>query len=921
MTNEPGLTTSVAPGSSFLEAAAALIIARAQPVDLSDVVVLVPNLYAIPALQRALQRLANAPSLLLPTITTLDLWAKTTSISHAIVPESRRLALLYGALRKSGWFSGIDLWRVAADTLSLINDCGRHGIALPHDADDFQRVVRQALRATDNHAVQFEARLVHELWRALQSNADNEIDEPGAHVLRLAKLAQQANRPLYVVGVSDTAKAEEAFLQRYAQRQPVTIIAVGDAASCAASPLFAMLSCAWNTTESAHPLRDRAATFRAQYESNPGLSRLSLFAGQSLEQEAQAVAVTVRRWLFEGKRSIAIIAQDRLTARRARALLERDNILIADESGWTLSTTTASSVVVGWLELIATDFHFRNLVDLIRSPFMLSNISQPERDALTSELETLLVAADYIEGIKRLRHILERPGLSPNLVRITQLISQSASLFTRKSRSLPRWLGILLQSLGRLEVTASLDADAAGEDLLRLLRSLEAELDGDSETYSFAEWRRWLEQQLENANFRDVGIDSSIVLTHLGLSDGRAFDGVVILGADADHLPSANEPALFNESVSNQLGLPSWAARRDLERQRLMHLIAHSGSVFITWQGTKDGEANLSSAYWAQLMVFQRLAYDRDLVDRELSTMMEFLARSRSVAAPISAPVLSMPQPRAPGLLPQRLSAYDYGSLIACPYQFFVRRMLGLRASDEVVEALEKKDYGEIVHDILSQFHPRFPFVGNHSDADLISALHGITLAVFDSAPDADYFSRAWRLRWEAIIPAYIEWQREREQQGWRWQSAEILQERPMVLAAGQRVQLRGRLDRIDSRRGDDGEEQFAVLDYKTGNHVAIKKRAENPDEDSQLPFYAMISEPIPAELAYVGVDNAPVKIFAMAGAVFDITSTHRARLEQTMNSIAAGANLPAHGVDAVCDYCEAQGICRRRYWEDGNGG
>ena len=142
-----------------------------------------------------------------------------------------------------------------------------------------------------------------------------------------------------------------------------------------------------------------------------------------------------------------------------------------------------------------------------------------------------------------------------------------------------------------------------------------------------------------------------------------------------------------------------------------------------------------------------------------------------------------------------------------------------------------------------------------------------------------------------------------------------------MVLAAGQRVQLRGRLDRIDSRRGDDGEEQFAVLDYKTGNHVAIKKRAENPDEDSQLPFYAMISEPIPAELAYVGVDNAPVKTFAMAGAVFDITSTHRTRLEQTMNSIAAGAKLPAHGVDAVCDYCEAQGICRRRYWEDGSGG
>ena len=921
MTNEPGLTTNVAPGSSFLPAAAVQIIACAASADLSDVVVLVPNLYVIPALQKALQRAANAPTLLLPTITTLDLWAKSSAISHAIIPESRRLALLYGALRKSGWFSGIDLWRVASDALALINDCGRHGVALPHDAADFQRVIRQALRATDNHAIQFEARLVHELWRALQTNAENEIDEPGAHVLRLAQLAQQANRPLFVVGVADTTQAEDAFFRRYAQRRPVTIIAIGEPESCAASPLFALLSCAWNTAQSAQPLIERAAAFRAKHDLNPISNNLGLFSAQSLEQEAQAVALTARRWLFEGKRSIAIIAQDRLTARRARALLERNNILIADESGWTLSTTTASSVVMGWLELIATDFHFRNLLDLVRSPFLLSNIAQSEREALTSELETLLVASDYIGGINRLRPILERPGLSPNLDRIARLLLQSANLFTRKPRSLARWLSLLMQSLERLEVTDSLGADAAGADLLRLLRSLEAELDGDSETHSFAEWRRWLDQQLENASFRDVAIDSPVLLTHLGLTDGRAFDGVVILGADADHLPSTKETALFNESVSNQLGLPSGAARRALERQRLMLLIAQSGAVFITWQGAKDGEANLPSPYWAQLRVFQRLAYDCDLIDRELPAMMEFLARSQSVAVPITAPVLSMPQPHAPGLLPQRVTAYDYGSLIACPYQFFVRRMLGLRASDEVVEALEKKDYGELVHRILSQFHQRHPLVSNQADADLIAALHAITLAVFSDAPAEDYFSRAWRLRWEAIIPAYIEWQREREQQGWVWQATEISQERPLALATGQSVQLRGRLDRIDSRRDDDGAEQFAVLDYKTGNHTAIKKRAENPDEDSQLPFYGMIAESIPAVLAYVGLDDAPVKTFAMKGEVVDVIAMHSSRLEQTLNSIAEGANLPAHGVDAVCNYCEAQGICRRRYWEGGNGG
>jgi len=42
-----------------------------------------------------------------------------------------------------------------------------------------------------------------------------------------------------------------------------------------------------------------------------------------MEQEAQAADVQVRRWLLAGKTSIAVVVQDRLVARRLRALLER----------------------------------------------------------------------------------------------------------------------------------------------------------------------------------------------------------------------------------------------------------------------------------------------------------------------------------------------------------------------------------------------------------------------------------------------------------------------------------------------------------------------------------------------------------------------------------------------------------------------
>ncbi len=916
MPSEPGLTTSVAPGSSLLQTSAALIIGREPRLDLSDLVVLVPNLYVVSAMQQALHRAAGASAVLLPAITTLESWAKSVALAKSIVPESRRLALIHSALRKSAWFGNMDLWRVAADILALVNDCARHGIQLPQDVDDFQRVIRQALRATENHAVQFEARLVHEIGRALQRLEANEIDAPGGHALRLATLAQEADKPIFAVGLMELSKAEEAFFERYSRRQAVSIVNPGDAASSAESPLFAMLSSAWNTAASSDSLLQRAHMFQANHRSNPCLNRLGLFPAQSLEHEAQAVAMTLRRWLFEGKKSVAIIAQDRLTARRARALLERDAILIADESGWTMSTTTASSAVMGWLELIATDFRFRNLFELIRSPFIVAALTTAERQALAGELESLLISANYVDGQGRLRNILERPGVSPTLSRIALLLVANANLFTRKSQTLANWLSLTLTSLERLNVIQSMRLDAAGADLLLLLRTLQAELSDETEPYAFSDFRRWLDRQLENASFRDTTIDSSVVLTHLGLTDARAFDGVIILGADAEHLPSVAQSALFNESVSHQLGLPSQRERQNLERRRLMHVIANSGATFITWQGKKDGEANLPSSYWAQLMVFQRLAYDHDPIDYDLLRMLDRLGKS----AQGDHPALSMPRPSAPELFPERLSAYDYGSLVACPYQFFVRRMLRLRASDEVLEALEKKDYGELVHRILSQFHQQYPIVGNHADAELNTEMHLISQTVFAAAPPGDYFARAWRLRWEAVIPAYLEWQREREQEGWRWQSGEITQEQTMRLASGQSVQLRGRLDRIDHRGNESGKAEFAVLDYKTGSNTALRKRAENPAEDSQLPFYGLIAEPRPTALAYVGLDTIPVKAFAMTGEVSEVVAAHRDRLEQTLSNIGAGASLPAHGADSVCSYCEAQGICRRRYWEDGSG-
>ncbi len=911
MSNEPGLTQHVAPGSTLLEVAAQAIVANESPPDLSGVVVLVPNLYVVQALQRALQRAANGRGLLLPIITTLALWAESVTLAAIPVPDSRRLAWLHSALRRGNWFPGLDLWHVAAEILTLIDDCAGHGIALPESVEDFQRVVRQALRATENHAIHFEAKLVHELWRALQSD-QREIDRHGAYRLRLAEIADRADAPLYVVEPVDVTPAETQFFARYSTRQPVCVIRSSDLQSAAQLPLFALLDQAWCEPASTDSLRDRAQQFVHNYPVSPA-QNLRLFGARSLEQEAHAVEFTVRRWLIQGRKNIAIIAQDRLTARRARARLERAQILIADESGWTLSTTTASSVAMRWLDVIGSDFYYRDLFDLLSSSFLFHDVGESARRASASELERLLVDANYIAGLSKLAAIVERASLASGAARITDVLIATARRFGRKPRTLSAWLRALLASLDQLGAMVELLQDAAGADLLRLLQNLASELDSERDTYQLGEWRRWLDRQLEDASFRDAAIDSSVVLTHLGLTDGRSFDGVILLGVDAEHLPSPTASALFNESVLKQLGLPSREERSELERGRLIQVLANSQAALVTWQAHKNSEPNPASPYWVRLSAFHRVAYGEELADSALACSL--VSSSRKMTSEEFSPVRTMPQPSAPSLLPNSISASQYSSLIVCPYQFFAKHLLALRADDEVLEAMEKKDYGDVVHRILAKFHRRYPLVHANDVEVILAALRDISASEFQPVPEGDYFSRAWQIRWEKLIPAYIAWQRERERAGWHWRASEVLREGEIELESGKTIRLRGRFDRIDVR-----QEEISVLDFKTGASKPLKDRAGNPDEDGQLPFYGMIAPALPSELAYVAIDGDPVMDYAMSGDVAEIISAHFDRLDQALGDIEAGKGLPAHGVESICTYCDAVGICRKPYWDNGDG-
>ncbi|MES1982427.1 MAG: PD-(D/E)XK nuclease family protein [Pseudomonadota bacterium] len=885
------------PAAVFFAAVADVILEqhKSEIPDLRRAIVLLPNHHVAQPLGNQLAGAAQVPTLLLPQMVTLSEWVLSVPLTSPVVPATRRAATLYQALRSRRWFADADLWGIVRELLALLDELTEHRIVLPQSPEEFLSQLEQAYQAGRGSAMQFEARVVHELWYAM--NAGGELDTVRATQQRLAALTR-TGRPLYVLQTCAHSATEHHFFEAYRQHATVMFFDLREMA--AAQPDCAAMQQALSAEDFDLPLQ--AKQLRQFYPTT--LPRqLRLFAAHGLEQEASAAELQVRRWLLSGKQNIAIVAQDRLVARRVRALLERADVLVRDETGWTFSTLSVSTVLMRWLDTLQSNFYYQDLLDLLKSPFIFADQPAHERKQAVYQLEQLVrkhgVVA-HLDAFMELSH--DTPAVQLALARLRQ----AATPLQKSSATLQGWLHALQESLDVLGIIQGLAADAAGTQLLQALHTWQQELAGDMTRFSANEWRHWLAQQFDARTFSDIGIDSPVLLTHLAATRWRNFDAVLLLGCDAAHLPGADSGGIwFNDAVRATLGLPTRALHLAQQRDDLLALLALNGTVLATWQASRNGEANLLSPYLEILRALHQLAFGDDLAERELGALLH--AQVRAAAFPLPQ-IAVMPAPAIPpNLVPQRISPSGYNSLVACPYQFYARHLLRLNEMDEVREGVEKRDYGGWVHTILHRFHEQFP-APNPAHRDLLeAALLQISSAVFSPALQRDYLALAWLLRWQRAIPAYVDSQLVFAAQGWRYQQGEVGFELPL----NDHLLLHGRVDRVDTHSG--AEHGVRVLDYKMMDAGRLRNKLKEAGEDVQLACYAYVYEA--ADAAFVSIEKDQVVAVAPPQEVAQLAQANIARLLQVHQQMQSGAAMPAHGAESACAYCEMRGLCRKSEW------
>jgi ATP-dependent helicase/nuclease subunit B len=277
----------------------------------------------------------------------------------------------------------------------------------------------------------------------------------------------------------------------------------------------------------------------------------------------------------------------------------------------------------------------------------------------------------------------------------------------------------------------------------------------------------------------------------------------------------------------------------------------------------------------------------------------------------ISPVPVKAPLPQATMRWPESLSASAVEALRGCPYRFFSRVILGLGEADELDRMLAKRDYGNWLHAVLWRFHlGRVPTANLEADRE---RLHAAAREEQEASPHGEGELLPFLASFEALVEPYLRWLHEREAAGWQWAEGEV--DRRITPAALGGVALRGRLDRVDRH----AEGRVHVLDYKTGSVSTLKEHLADRSEDTQLAFYAaLLSEEAPAAsiaASYLAMDDRLSPLELTHAQVGESAVMLVQRLGEELQRLRAGEPLRALGQGALCDHCEARGLCRRDHW------
>ena len=548
------------------------------------------------------------------------------------------------------------------------------------------------------------------------------------------------------------------------------------------------------------------------------LAGVRLIEAATPGEEAQVIALAMRRTLDTPGRTAALVTPDRALARRVAAHLERWGISVDDSAGLPLSQSPPGTFMLALVEAAVQGFAPVPLLALLKHPLVRTD----ER-------------IEWLERARSLDHALRGvrppPGLESIDARIyehqIEATARRDAAGEREYVELGQWwseVAAILAGLERLFAQRSVSLT----DLIDKLREAAASLTGE-EVWRGPAGRALGEliQQLEmhghwldpfdppdapgllGAFFSETAVRPPYGrhprLSIYGLLEARLqrADLMILGGLNEGVWPGLSQPdPWLAPAVRAQLGLPGLERRVGLAAHDFV--LAMGGAHVIATRARRDASApTVASRFWLRLEALGGERVTREHV---------LLGIARALDATAGLPRYArQPAPRPPAdKRPRSLSVTQAEKLKADPYSFYAETMLRLSRLQSLDEDPTAAEKGTFLHRVLERWIKERP-----DDPEHLRALAEHMLGEWNHHP-------LMKALWAPRVLRAVDWaadaMRDWMAEGWRPAAAEV--KGRAALKNG--VTLTGKADRIDVA----AEGSLAIVDYKTGmppSHAQLK--------------------------------------------------------------------------------------------------
>jgi len=340
-------------------------------------------------------------------------------------------------------------------------------------------------------------------------------------------------------------------------------------------------------------------------------------------------------------------------------------------------------------------------------------------------------------------------------------------------------------------------------------------------SFAFKDWLFLLLSTISNHTLDDIGGGKVTVLGVLE-TRGSCFDGVVILDFNEGVVPSiSNKDRFLNSTVRANAKLPTKSDRENLQKNYYATLLENAKESAIIYQENSDvvaskflDELKLKSAkeYITPINIFYSSDSRYNNIAHLKDEVVEFNASSYV------------------------WSNSKLKTFLECRRKFYYRYYKKLQESQS-----EEINDGIVLHNVLSKVLKK----GNYSSVDSLKKSFLIELENQKQNLEMLYKKPLW----SAMLDNFFKEQIEHFNSGWQVLFSEL-----DIKGEINGLKFQGRVDRVDKK-----DEQFLVIDYKSGSTKAINSKNSENLVDFQMNIYDKLMQKPNSKIdfAYIEILNS----------------------------------------------------------------